>query len=196
MVDRLRVGLYEKFNPSAPWLTKSAVEFLDEWISRNDTVVEFGSGRSTLWFAERARRVISTEHDAEWYSHVSDRLEVMRLGNVEYFLAHVEPTSYLSHASEALSGFADLILVDGQAREHCATWAIGRIRPGGLIVVDNSNWFLPRATRSPASVGACADPLNGVWGDFHDQTRDWRCYWTSNGVSDTAIYFAPGLSSE
>jgi len=40
---------YEKTHPDAPWLTAHAIAFLVDWLRPEDTGVEWGSGRSTLW---------------------------------------------------------------------------------------------------------------------------------------------------
>jgi hypothetical protein len=51
----------ERTNPDRPWLTLTANKFLEQWIQPSDRVVEFGSGRSTLWFAKHAGSVLSIE---------------------------------------------------------------------------------------------------------------------------------------
>src|SRR5262245_58674086 len=49
-----------------PWLTHPAIEWLDSVIGPDDTVFEWGSGASTAWFAQRAKSVVSVEHDQTW----------------------------------------------------------------------------------------------------------------------------------
>src|SRR5688572_27506537 len=50
-----------------PWLPAAAVSFLDDKLA-GLSVFEWGSGGSTLWFAERARSVVSVEHDPVWFA--------------------------------------------------------------------------------------------------------------------------------
>lgn len=80
----------------------------------------------------------------------------------------------------------DYVLVDGYYRDECARRAVELVKPGGLLIVDNANWFIPHPTRSPASASNVA---SAVWGQFLSRVADWRMIWTSNGVSDTALWF-------
>lgn len=51
--NRIAVLLDERRNPEHPWLTADAVRILSTLILPTDIGVEFGSGRSTKWFAQR-----------------------------------------------------------------------------------------------------------------------------------------------
>jgi hypothetical protein len=62
----------EARNPENPWLTKQAVHFLSQTLRADDVGIEFGSGRSTIWFARRLRHLISVENNPLWYAKVSD----------------------------------------------------------------------------------------------------------------------------
>ncbi|QNH55640.1 MAG: hypothetical protein H2674_14390, partial [Limnospira indica BM01] len=46
-----------------PWYTYPAIEFIENKISSDFKVFEYGSGQSTLWWAERVLKVISVESD-------------------------------------------------------------------------------------------------------------------------------------
>ena len=43
------------------------------------------------------------------------------------------------------NGPFDVIIIDGQSRLACAPVAVEALRPGGLIILDNSDWF-PRTS--------------------------------------------------
>jgi len=47
-------------------MTYPAIRFLERRLSNSLEVFEFGSGNSTLWWAERVSRIDSCEHDAQW----------------------------------------------------------------------------------------------------------------------------------
>ena len=53
-----------------PWITFAAIELLEKTLSNNDRVFEYGRGGSTIFFAKRAKRFISVEHDIKWYNNV------------------------------------------------------------------------------------------------------------------------------
>ena len=40
----------------------------------------------------------------------------------------------------------DYALVDGAHRDLCASSVVRKIKSGGLIIVDNVNWFIPNDT--------------------------------------------------
>src|SRR4051812_37225534 len=49
-----------------PWMTFGAIEFLQRALREDMVVFEYGSGGSTLFFANRVRRLVTIEHDPEW----------------------------------------------------------------------------------------------------------------------------------
>jgi hypothetical protein len=55
--NRLALMAYERFNPEQPWLTRNMIEILENWLKPTDVGLEFGSGRSTTWFARRVRHL-------------------------------------------------------------------------------------------------------------------------------------------
>jgi hypothetical protein len=88
-------------------------------------------------------------------------------------------------------GFA---LSDGAYRDLAPLLLIPKMAPGGLLVIDNVNWFLDHPTRSPFSRKGLG-PQNERWRQFQERVADWRFIWSSSGVSDTAIYFAPAAGA-
>ena len=195
--DRFQLHVWERRHPDAPWLVAEAVSLLETWLRKGDIVVEFGSGRSTLWLAARVARVISVEHDPTWYARVEAQLETANVHNVEYHYvpipasanAHVQEAAYLRPVNEALTGSADMILVDGILRDAAAVWALEHVRHGGIVVIDNVNRYLPRATRSPASLGPDGRAPTERWRAVAATVAGWRQAWFSNGVTDTAVFF-------
>ena len=83
----------------------------------------------------------------------------------------------------------DFVLVDGIYRGACAVAVLSKVRPGGILIIDNANWFLPCKSRSPCSRSFEQGPASQIWDDFFHSVREWRRVWTTNGVCDTAIYF-------
>jgi predicted O-methyltransferase YrrM len=49
-----------------PWFTYPAIRQLERMVSPQWRVLEFGSGFSTLWWAQRVAEVVSVEHDPGW----------------------------------------------------------------------------------------------------------------------------------
>src|SRR5262245_1825361 len=198
--DRVQLHVWERRHPDAPWLVTEAISLLETWLRKDDVVVEFGSGRSTLWFAARVARVISVEHDPGWYARVRGRLETAQVHNVAYHHvaisaaeADAQEAAYLRPVKEALAEPDDMILVDGILRDATTIWALEHVRRGGMVVIDNVNRYLPHATRSPASLGPDGRPPTERWRVVAETVASWRQAWFSNGVTDTAMFFAPSM---
>lgn len=120
--------------PERPWISYDAQDILDRHLARDSAVLEFGSGMSTIWFARRVGHLVSVEYFPEWHRIVNQRLP--RDGaEIDYRLAP-NRESYLA----ALEGGAfDLILVDGRYRDECVERALDRLKPNGILYLDNSD---------------------------------------------------------
>ncbi len=137
-----------------PWWTFSAIDRVEEFLAQHPQarVFEYGSGSSTIWLAKRAGTVESVEHDPDWTAQMEPH--VRRHPNIR--LRTIVPTqsatpdcasekagwqgfdfsSYV-HAIDNTDAY-DLIVVDGRARSDCLKAALPHLRPGGLIVFDDS----------------------------------------------------------
>ena len=124
------------YRPQVPWISYDAQALLGRHLTPASRVLEFGSGMSTLWFADRAGAVVSVEHHAEWYAKVKAMLP--QDAAIDYRLA-TDPAAYCAVADER--GF-DLVLVDGRFRDQCVAAGLKVLRPGGILYLDNSDHAL------------------------------------------------------
>jgi hypothetical protein len=188
IVNRIALALYEKQNPKHPWLTRSAISILSSCLKKSDIGLEWGSGRSTAWFATRIKYLISVEDTFEWYQKVKESLDDLQVDNVEYLFKDNE-AAYVGVVDSLQDNSLDFVLVDGRDyRAACAVRAAGKLKVGGLLVVDNANWFLPCSSHSPNSRTCQTGPASIEWQHFLALVDNWRMIWTSNGVTDTAIF--------
>lgn len=184
--DRIREGRYRRDHPDWPWLTAPAVELLSAWLKPTDAAVEFGSGRSTLWFARRVGSLTSVEDDRDWYERMSG--EVIPLG-VDYRLCPTRE-EYVAPLNELEPGSLDFALVDGSYRDECAVKLLPAMKAGGLLAVDNANWYIHRP-RTPSATKDSLTQRSELWEEFERQTAPWRWIWTTDGVTDTAFFVRP-----
>jgi predicted O-methyltransferase YrrM len=125
------------YMPVAPKISRRAARLLDRLIRPSWTVVEFGSGMSTVWFAERAGAVISIETVAGWRDRVLDLLAERGLTNVRLHLRDGQGDGY-ADLSMLDDGTVDFALVDGEVhRADAMRAAIRKVRAGGYIYLDN-----------------------------------------------------------
>jgi predicted O-methyltransferase YrrM len=196
--NRTRLLVYERRHADEPWLTPAAIGLLGSLLRPADQGVEFGSGRSTVWFASRVATLTSVEHHAGWYDIVSATLEERGLGNVNYLLVpedqEVERGGDSAYARTAL-GFADasvdFALIDGHYRDYSAKFILPKIRTGGMLIIDNAERYLPCHSNAPNSRTATLRPETRAWADVWAELTEWRAIWTSSGVTDTAIFIKP-----
>lgn len=123
-----------------PWYTYPAIEYLDQFDFSQLSIFEFGCGHSSLFWAQKAKRVISIEDDIEWYNYVKGYLQK----NQDIYLREKEE-SYVGCLREQGVIF-DVIIIDGKWRNACTKAAIAYLKDDGFIIFDNSDWF-PKATR-------------------------------------------------
>jgi predicted O-methyltransferase YrrM len=128
--------------PERPWIVPAAIGFLRRRIRSNWTILELGAGRSTVWFASRAGRVLSFEDNGFWADQTRERLREQGLENVDL---RVGPVEELPEGVAALpdSSF-DLVVVDfleapAMTRIDVINPAMKKVRPNGLLLLDDSD---------------------------------------------------------
>jgi predicted O-methyltransferase YrrM len=196
LANRLRERFYRRMHPGLPWLSPQAIQFLAQHLQATDVGLEFGSGRSTLWFARRISFLTSVEHNPEWHRRVKNMAIRTGTANLECLLVLKEDDqahnpAYARIADRFVDASLDFILIDGIYRDICANASLGKLRQGGLLVLDDAHRYLPSASTAPYARGPEQGAASQGWERFLTAVQDWRCQWTSNGVSDTAIYFKP-----
>ncbi|MGH9578824.1 MAG: hypothetical protein ACRD3R_15405, partial [Terriglobales bacterium] len=137
--DRVALWWYERAHADSPWLTRSATNFLEGWLRSSDAGFEWGAGRSTAWLARRIGSLISVEHDPQWFARVNAEMQRRAIPNVRLSLCSLEGeerSPYVGLIEQCEPETLDFVLVDGRLRSACASAALSRIRPGGVLILD------------------------------------------------------------
>ena len=147
-----------------PWFTFDAINYLQTHLQRGGRVFEYGSGGSTLfWLSFEAALVVSIEHDRQWFDLLNQH--VGQLPYVDYRLITPEretfdgphnpadPTCYCSEGAsfcgysfrnyvgqidEFPNDYFDVVSIDGRARPSCIMHSVGKVKPGGILILDNA----------------------------------------------------------
>lgn len=117
-----------------PWITYPAIEFLKQLDLRHKSVFEYGCGASTIFWGRVAARVESVE-DNEGFCKL---IRPMLPSNCTLWW-ELEPEEYI-HAP-GRRGPYDVIVIDGHSRVRCSEVAPQYLKQGGVIILDNSDWF-------------------------------------------------------
>ena len=186
--------LFNLFNPGKPWTTPASIIFFDKVLNKQMIGLEYGSGRSTVFFAKKLNKLISIEHHAEWHKKVENLLTESNLSNVEYLLipeqatgndnedieletqllkfdgteARDEFSNYYNKVNEYPDEYFDFVLIDGRARVKCGLNAINKLKKDGIFVLDNSERprYLP----------------------LHKMLESWPKVETTTGLTNTTIW--------
>jgi hypothetical protein len=137
-----------------PMMSYGLVEYLLGLDLSALELLELGGGNSTAFWAGRTKSVFTFETSAEWLQSLKSR----SLSNVE---ARLSTTDTLAQDVLSLKRQFDIVVIDSAAnRYQLAKRALQVLRPGGFVILDNSDWF-PNAARALRE----ADLIQV---DFHD----------------------------
>jgi hypothetical protein len=155
-------------NQPMPWFTYSAVEYLDSIDLSQAVIFEWGSGNSSKYFASRCLSIESIESDKSWYDKQLQSISPNQ--SIVYLEEKLEqyPLAILNSKYESY----DLIIVDGKQRYKCMTQALPKVKPSGLILLDNSDWY-------PSMCSSIRD-LGFIQIDFHGYGPINKYTWTTS----------------
>ncbi|PIQ47679.1 MAG: hypothetical protein COW03_14005 [Cytophagales bacterium CG12_big_fil_rev_8_21_14_0_65_40_12] len=195
---KFKYNRYLQQNTEVPWIAPDAVNALKSLLKPDMVGFEFGSGRSTQFYAKRIKFLTSIEHHKDWYHSVAKTLEDKKTENVNlvYIPSDLDaPSQHLSSEAQlymtieeypvkdsAFSTYSnsikqqddeslDFIAIDGRARATCLINAIPKLKSGGILLLDNSER------------------------QRYQQAKYMIAHWpkinTTNGLTDTTIWLKP-----
>ncbi len=117
-----------------PLFTYPCIEYIRQFDLREKKVFEWGSGASTLYWMARAKSVTSIENNPNWFGTIS-RMKDPRVKLV------LDETDRFPFRIRDEADMFDIIVVDSRGyRYDCAVEAAKKLAPGGMIILDNSDW--------------------------------------------------------
>lgn len=149
-----------------PWLTFPVIDLLSKKLSASSKVFEYGGGGSTLFFLNHAGEVVTVEHDKEWFIKLDELVTGDKRTKWKGNFIAAEPTTgstsldpsnpadyasadelfkkstftqYAKKIDDYSDNYFDVVLVDGRSRPSCMQHSISKIKPGGWLVIDNSD---------------------------------------------------------
>lgn len=117
-----------------PWVTYSFIDFIKTRIKKEHSIFEFGSGNSTFFYAKSAGRVVSVEHDQDWFNKISST----KPANSEMIYCALETDGKYCRMPLSLEQKFNVIIVDGRDRVNCSKQAVNALTGDGVIVLDDS----------------------------------------------------------
>lgn len=121
-----------------PWLPFTLLDFLDDYVTSSSRIFEYGGGGSTAWFTAHAGHVTTVEHDEKWFQELSAALQSPKL-DLRYAVADGPDSAYVRAIDDQGDASIDVVVVDGRERVACLKRATSKVRPGGLLILDDSD---------------------------------------------------------
>lgn len=138
-----------KFNSFRPLMHEHEYKFIEKYLNKDDILLEYGSGNSTLYFSGIVNKVISIEHDVDWIHSLNKVISAYEIKNIE--LHHVAPHSpdpkpcrysqfkdYIHYAADQKFKFTKA-LIDGRARKYCAKYIYDIIDNDVIVFIHDFN---------------------------------------------------------
>ena len=125
-----------------PWYTYPSINFLKYRTYSDKTVLEFGGGQSTLWWAKRARSVVTLEGDREWYEKIKNKMP----DNVDlHYVSMKDKDTNVLRVKETLSSISHkrfhVVVIDGLYRYEMIDIACNVLTEDGIVICDNAEGY-------------------------------------------------------
>ena len=138
-----------RFSSFRPLMHEHEYKFIERYLKREDVLLEYGAGNSTLYFSDFVKKLISLEHDVDYYNQIKKCIDGYGADNVELY--HVEPTikdtkvkrydqlkDYIEFPVKKEFKF-NKILIDGRARKECALFLSDHISNDDVVFIHDFN---------------------------------------------------------
>jgi len=127
-----------KFNCASdlPIVNYSVLKVFKQIATLKPRVLEFGSGRSSIWWLKHGATLTSVEHNADWYQIVSNKTSNSFGDKFHY----IYKDKVIDYASAGGNDKFDLIVNDGHWRKECMEFALeNNLNNEGIIYLDDSD---------------------------------------------------------
>ena len=130
-------------NEPGPWYCYSSIYFLEDKLTKDMDVFEYGCGHSTIWYSKRVKSICSVDHNKEWVDKISAITNTKIIHKKKGY-------GYVTSVIDQERLF-DIIVVDGYAkkqvdgvddhtdRDLCLQMAPTFLKQNGVIILDNSD---------------------------------------------------------
>ena len=135
------------------WMHDKEKSLITKHFSPDKTMLEWGSGGSTIEFSPQLKEYYSIEHNLEWYEKINKEIHNLGYSNINYnSVAQNLPINPDGRQSEynqfkdyidivdSFNTKFDIVLIDGRARRLCAKKIIPYLNPNAVVIIHD--WVL------------------------------------------------------
>lgn len=117
-----------------PWMNYPVIAFLENRLNTTQRMFEYGSGYSTLFYADRVQAVSSVEHDEGWQEHLSKKLP----GNARVLFREQDVDGDYCRSIGEDGDKYDVVVIDGRDRVNCLKQCLPHLSEQGVVLLDDS----------------------------------------------------------
>ena len=136
--DYVNPGL-ESLRLECPWIVPDAAHFINKYLNKTQTVLDLGSGGSSMFYARRCLHVYAIETEEPWFNYVSTAITKNQLENTITYNYYPGTDSIIKNFNFNENTF-DVISVDtqlGTNRTALLELALPKLKKDGIIILDN-----------------------------------------------------------
>lgn len=131
------------------WMDSKEIDIIKKYLKSDFTMLEWGSGGSTIQFPKLVEKYYSIEHDKEWFDKVNENSpENVEMFHVNNNKPRTLPTKkdqfidYINFIDEIGVDRYDAVLIDGRARGWCAEKVLDYIDSDSKVFI-HDYWNRP-----------------------------------------------------
>lgn len=150
----VRHPMLSSWDAGEPWWNWGAIQYLERNLPSSGNAFEWGSGASTLWLTSHGLQVTAIESEAAWAEKVAERCPTAKVlhmpGHATGTLRLEEPwvgdsqtpyfDDYVAAIDDAAPESLDVVVIDGVCRVDCARHVAPKLKPTGIVVLDDTHW--------------------------------------------------------
>ena len=141
------MNVYHKKHPKGkeiilkkePWVNekyrKDYEGFLEEIFNLGAEVIEFASGGSSLYIAEKVKSLVTLEHDSVWHEVMQEAIAKEGISNITLYFDQDYHKNF--HCEESSFDVAIVDVWEDPRRTSCIETAMNCLRSGGYLIFHN-----------------------------------------------------------
>jgi hypothetical protein len=119
-----------------PWMNYHVIGFLEDRLTDDLSLFEYGSGNSTMFYASKVGYVKSIEMDEGWFTYVRDSMPA----NVDLVLFNSADGAEYCEISGQQDRKFDVVVVDAAERTECLMHADKAVTDRGVVLLDDATF--------------------------------------------------------
>lgn len=124
------------------WMHPKEIAMIEKYLHPEDTMLEWGSGGSTVAFSKKVKRYFSIEHDKTWFEKVQKNVpDNVKMFHVPLNSERTQPTQkeqvidYINFVDQLEEEFFDKVLIDGRGRGWCAEKLLNYLHNDSVVFI-------------------------------------------------------------